>query len=341
MPRAAGRRTNLALFGLLAVVLATGGAAFALGDGWVRWVVVAHGAAGLGLLVLAPWKRVIVRRGMRREREATGASVVFGVLVVIAVAAGIGHATGVLRSIGGFTAMQLHVTAALASIPFLAWHVRTRPVRPRRTDLSRRALLRAGAVAGGSFAAWGALTGLVTVAGLPGRRRRLTGSYQQGTGRPAAMPVTQWLRDGVPAVDPTAWRVVVAGPGMARPVARSLTELEAIREPVRALLDCTGGWYAEQTWEGVRLDRLLGEATSGARSILVRSVTGYTRRFPVADASKLWLATRASGAPLSTGHGAPARLVVPARRGFWWVKWVVAVEAGHTPWWWQPPFPLQ
>jgi hypothetical protein len=29
------------------------------------------------------------------------------------------------------------------------------------------------------------------------------------------------------------------------------------------------------------------------------------------------------------------------RRGFAWVKWVVAVEMNAVPWWWQPPFPLQ
>jgi DMSO/TMAO reductase YedYZ molybdopterin-dependent catalytic subunit len=108
---------------------------------------------------------------------------------------------------------------------------------------------------------------------------------------------------------------------------------------VRATLDCTGGWYAVQDWEGVRLDRLLGSTVAG-RSVLVRSRTGYARRYPMADAAGLWLATRVGGAPLSPGHGAPARIVAPGRRGFWWVKWVDAVAVEDTPWWWQPPFPL-
>jgi hypothetical protein len=30
-------------------------------------------------------------------------------------------------------------------------------------------------------------------------------------------------------------------------------------DAVRAVLDCTGGWYAAQDWRGVRLDRLLAE----------------------------------------------------------------------------------
>ncbi|HEV3400736.1 MAG TPA: molybdopterin-dependent oxidoreductase, partial [Acidimicrobiales bacterium] len=106
-------------------------------------------------------------------------------------------------------------------------------------------------------------------------------------------------------------------------------------------LDCTGGWYAEQRWGGVRLDRLL--AASGAppsRSIEVRSLTGYSRRFPWRDAPVLVLATRVGGEPLSPGHGFPARLVAPDRRGFWWVKWVDEIDVDDTPWWWQPPFPV-
>ena len=46
------------------------------------------------------------------------------------------------------------------------------------------------------------------------------------------------------------------------------------------------------------------------------------------------------GRPLSHGHGFPARLVAPGRRGFWWVKWVTDIEVSDRPWWWQSPFPL-
>jgi DMSO/TMAO reductase YedYZ molybdopterin-dependent catalytic subunit len=74
--------------------------------------------------------------------------------------------------------------------------------------------------------------------------------------------------------------------------------------------------------------------------VVARSVTGYSRRYPLVDAGRLWLATRVGGAPLSAGHGAPARIVAPGRRGFWWVKWVTSLEVSGAPWWWQPPFPL-
>jgi DMSO/TMAO reductase YedYZ molybdopterin-dependent catalytic subunit len=336
----AGRRTNLALLVLLAWALATGGLAFAIGQGWNRWISVAHGVGGLAVVLLAPWKSVVARRGLRRRRPGRAASIALSAVVALALASGVAHATGLLVSAGGITAIQVHVGAALASAPLALWHVAARRIRPRRTDLSRRVLLRSAALAAGSAAAYGAVAGLTAVARLPGRSRRFTGSYQTGSGRPEAMPVTQWLNDSVPDLDQDAWRLSVVGSGRGR---LTLAELDQMREPVRAILDCTGGWFAEQVWEGVRLDRLLSGEHVGApgwRSVVVTSVTGYSRRFPASDLSSLWLATRVGGRPLSPGHGFPARLVAPGRRGFWWVKWVVGVEASSTPWWWQPPFPV-
>ena len=66
LPRRAGRRTNLALLGLLLLAFLTGLLAYGIGTPTAATVVVAvHGAAGLGLLLLVPWKAVIVRRSWR------------------------------------------------------------------------------------------------------------------------------------------------------------------------------------------------------------------------------------------------------------------------------------
>jgi len=333
----AGRRTNLALLLLLALALASGGLAFAIGSRLVRWIVIAHGLAGLAILLLVPWKSAIAGRGLRRSRRGSWASIAFSVLVAVAILSGIGHATGILGSAGGVTAMQLHVGAALASIPLAVWHVAARRVRPRRTDLSRRVMLRTGVLLGGSALAYGALEGLVAVTSLPGGARRSTGSYERGSFRPGEMPVTQWLNDHVPEIDAESWELTVRSASGER--AWSYQELAAFEDRVRATLDCTGGWYAEQDWDGVFLWRLL-PGFDEARSLGIGSATGYGRRFPLADSANLLLATRVGGAPLSAGHGFPGRIVAPGGRGFWWVKWVDAVEVSVTPWWWQSPFPL-
>jgi hypothetical protein len=331
----AGRGTNLALLALLLGALVTGGLAFAMGGEWAFPALTAHGAVGLALVLLAPWKSVISARALRRARPGTPASVLLAVMIVLTVASGIAHALGLWT---GGLAMQVHVGAALLSIPLAIWHVVARPVRPRTSDLSRRSLLRAGAVVGGGIVAFGAIEGLVRATGLPGSARRATGSYERGSFDPAAMPVTQWLDDQPPDIDPAGWRLIVRTAKRER--SWSYDELEEFSERVRATVDCTGGWFATQDWTGLRLDRLLEVEDDSVQSFVVVSATGYGRRFPIGDAPSILLATRAGERALSVGHGFPARLVAPGRRGFWWVKWVERIETSGTPWWWQSPFPL-
>lgn len=55
-------------------------------------------------------------------------------------------------------------------------------------------------------------------------------------------------------------------------------------------------------------------------------MTGYRWSLPIEEAEDALLATHVGGERLSHGHGAPARLVAPDRRGFQWVKWVTRVE---------------
>ncbi|MGH2590159.1 MAG: molybdopterin-dependent oxidoreductase [Actinomycetota bacterium] len=330
----AGRGTNLALLLVVALAILTGALAFAIGSGWAWWAVAAHGVAGIALVLLAPWKAAISARGLRKRRQGSTASVALATLVVVAVASGVAHAVGIWT---GTLAMQVHVGSALLTVPLVVWHVVARPVRPRRTDLSRRSLFRGAALAGGSLATLGALEGIVRLAGLPGSERRFTGSYEEGSFDPGSMPITQWLDDDVPAIDIDTWRLEVRRPDAVR--VWTYGELSGFEDDLRATLDCTGGWFAEQDWSGARLDRLL-EAGGDVRSVLAVSATGYARRFPIADAPRILVATRVAGEPLSAGHGFPVRLVAPGRRGFWWVKWVVRIETSATPWWWQSPFPL-
>lgn len=331
-PRSSGRRTNLALAVLLPLAALTGGLSFAIGVDWILDPTTIHAVVALAVALLTPWKSVVVRRGMARQRPTRWISVALGSLVTITLLSGLLHATGLTDRIGPLTVMQIHVGGGLAALVMVWLHYRSHPIRVRRIDMDRRAFLRSAGLVGMAAVVWAGWDAAIVATGLPGGGRRFTGSHERGSGNPTQMPVTSWLNDRTPRIDGAAWELGVDERRI------TLAELEDYpQERINAILDCTGGWYSTQEWEGVRLDQLvdLGQA----RSVVVRSSTGYQRRFPVSDLSRLWLARRLGGSPLSPGHGFPVRLVAPGRRGFWWVKWVVVIETSQRPSWLQLPFP--
>jgi DMSO/TMAO reductase YedYZ molybdopterin-dependent catalytic subunit len=86
-----------------------------------------------------------------------------------------------------------------------------------------------------------------------------------------------------------------------------------------------GGWEAEVPWEGIPLSDVVSQAGGVLKDfdhVTVESVTGYSTDLgpaEIADPDTM-IALKAGGASLSTAHGYPARLVVPARPGLDWVK---------------------
>jgi DMSO/TMAO reductase YedYZ molybdopterin-dependent catalytic subunit len=333
--RPPGRQTNQALLVVLLLAFGTGVATVAIGSPDGAWVAIGHGICGTAVVLLIPWKSRVVRGGLRRARLSRWLSLLLAALALFTLVAGFGYATGLVRSIAGKPGLWVHIAVALALVPLVVWHVWARGIRSRRTDLSRRALLRGGVLAVGAVGLYAAGEAAVRVLGLPGTRRRFTGSYETASFRPEAMPTTSWLLDAVPGVDPDRWRLTLKDGQGRREL--TLAQLTAYDTQVRATLDCTSGWYSHQDWTGVPLGTLL--RGPGAQSVYVHSVTGYWVRFPIHNLDRLLLATQVGGAPLSADHGFPVRLVVPGRRGYWWVKWVDRIEVETTPSWWQPPFP--
>src|SRR4029077_504478 len=120
---ARGARTNLALLALLAVAFITGWLSFAYATPRPRWSLVPHATGGFAILALLPWKSMIARRGLDRPRPGRWASILFGVLVLVSLVAGLLHSTGLLVYLGPLTAMDFHVGAAIAAVPFAIWHV--------------------------------------------------------------------------------------------------------------------------------------------------------------------------------------------------------------------------
>ncbi len=332
------RQVNLLLAGAVAGTISTGLVSWAVGTGWSRWWTVLHGALGLSLLVLAPAKvQGSVRPGLRRRRTDRWLSIGFGVMILGTVAAGLAHSTGVWTGVGYGSSLWVHFLLAFLSIPLLLWHMGSRPVRPHRVDTDRRLVLGGLSTLGVAAVGVAATEGAVRAAGLRGADRRFTGSHEVGSGDPDAMPTVSWIDDRAPAdTDPARWPLTVDGGELA------VAELADRAQPLVAAIDCTGGWWSEQRWDVVSIADLVeaGLLDGNRRSFVVTSSTGFGRVFPMADAATTHLAIGYDGRPLRRGHGAPVRVVAPARRGPWWVKWVTSVESTDRPWWLQFPFPL-
>jgi len=331
--RLTARQVNLLLEVLVVAALLTGGVSWVVGDRWVRWLTLTHGIIGVTLLVLAPAKlRGSVATGFRRRRTTRWVSATFGVLVIATAGLGLLHATGWWFGVGEWTALWTHVLLGVVVIPFFVWHLLTRPVRPRPADADRRLLL-GSAAAGVAAAVYGLQEVAARSVGWAGGDRRGTGSHEVASGNPAAMPTVSWIDDTAPdETAAAAWRLVVDG----TPV--TVDSLRARSRPIVATLDCTGGWWSAQSWDAVALADLL--PAPGGRSVRVRSATGYDRYVDLGDLATVFLAVGYGGEPLRRGHGAPVRLIVPGRRGPWWVKWVVSVEPSERPAWLQLPLPL-
>src|SRR5215212_3388940 len=112
--RQGGRRIDLTLGVLLLAGVLAGLGANTIGVNWPLDLIQVHAAAALAILLVAPWKYVVVRRGLRRprrRRSVKALSLTLAALIVITVTSGLTHSTGHLDRVGPLTLMQIHVGA--------------------------------------------------------------------------------------------------------------------------------------------------------------------------------------------------------------------------------------
>jgi hypothetical protein len=336
---------NTLLLLLLAAQIVSGYLALTNGDFDRRWTVWLHGLGAYAIILLLVWKGQVVLDALRRKNVWTNARRAFLILLMLLI---LTLASGIVWTIfgpvylGGFSLISLHIYLAVPLLILLAWHAwRQRFVWRIPQSRDRRLFLRGAALAAGGALLWGTVNRL-RAAGLARLPRRFTGSYETGSlsGR---FPTVSWIADRAPAVDLQAWSLRIEGK-VHQPRSFSYVQLMDIAEDeLFAILDCTGGWYSEQVWRGVRMGRLLDAAGvyDSARSVTIESLTGYNRRFDLAEARDFLLALSVAGAPLARGHGFPARLVAPGYRGYEWVKWIRRINVLDSPAILQPPLPLQ
>jgi DMSO/TMAO reductase YedYZ molybdopterin-dependent catalytic subunit len=326
MPR---RLVNLALLGVVPVLVATGLLAWVTPAPIADALIVMHRVAGVGIVLLLAWKYGIAQRSVRRRVRAGDVSIAVGGLASVALLLVLG--LGLAWSIGivsfdrplPYSLLNVHLFVGVALVPLMVAHAARRwESRPAIVDLSgRRVALRALALGVGAVVATAALDRV-------GLARRPTGSRAAAAFSGNDFPLTIWAFDSVPDVDVASWRMRVDG-NVARPGAIGYAELLALPTSERqAVLDCTGGWWTEQRWRGVTLADLLAlhDPIASARRIEVVSLTGHAWSFPIVESDRLLIATHVGGETLSPGHGYPARLIAPDRRGFQWIKWVSHVH---------------
>lgn len=329
------RAVDWSLFILVTFEFVSGLYSFLVGRPEGRWVFVVHAVVGLALIPLLVWKfrRVWPRVAeSRRWQRATIISVGASILVLFTIGSGVYWAIA-QRPVDYPNGMILHTSAAIALVLFYLWHMALRFKVPRRRDIMDRRTALGWLIAGMSgLLFWGAQETTNAVLATPGAQRRFTGSRRADSPDDDAsgnqFPVTMWMFDNPTPVERDGWQLTMNGL-VAQPFTLSWNDIAAApHAQLRATLDCTGGWYATPTWRGVAVPWLLALAQPDprARYVRFRSVTGYRWSLPLAEARSALLATHvvaAAGDELLThGHGAPARLVAPGRRGFQWVKWV-------------------
>ena len=321
------RGTDWSLAALVALLAVTGGLTALAGSPGGEWVFAVHGAGGFALAGVLAFKARRVWQRLLRPRRWQGrarAGVLAAALVAATLASGWAWSSGATPRAAGYNLLNLHVVLGVVLALGVLAHALVRARRPRRADVAdRRQFLTAAAIAGGSLVGWQIQRPVQRALGWRGAERRFTGSYP-ATG----FPETSWVADR-PRPLGDAYRLTVTG-AVRRPLTLTAAELDR-GDTLTATLDCTGGFYVTPLWRGVALATLLDRAGASGDHVRVVSHTGYRWSFTADAARGFLLATHVADKPLSHGHGAPARLVAPGRRGLEWVKWVTRIEVADGP----------
>jgi len=142
-----------------------------------------------------------------------------------------------------------------------------------------------------------------------------------------------------PVVNSATWKLTVDGE-VAHPFTLTYDELMALPrkqqyESMMCISNDVGGEYMSSAlWEGIPLANLLqraGGTTPGATKVVLYAYDDYSDSIHLAKALEptTLVAVKMNGAPLPTGHGFPARLLVPGIYGMKHVKWITRIQVVH------------
>jgi len=134
----------------------------------------------------------------------------------------------------------------------------------------------------------------------------------------------------VPAIDQVTYRLRVHGL-VDRELSLSVAELRRFPfETQTSRMKCVQCWSARADWGGFRFGHLLEAAKpkTGSKAVRINCADGWYEYFTIADllSPRVLYAMDMQGKPLADRHGAPLRLIDPARYGYKSAKLITSIE---------------
>jgi DMSO/TMAO reductase YedYZ molybdopterin-dependent catalytic subunit len=138
-----------------------------------------------------------------------------------------------------------------------------------------------------------------------------------------------WYNPVAP-IDPATYRLQVKGL-VEKPLSFSIAELRRLpHDSQNSRLRCVQGWSARTDWGGFRFGHLLDAAKprKNAKVVRVESADKWYEYFSIEDLlrPRVLFAMDMHGQPLADRHGAPLRIIDPARYGYKSAKLVTSIE---------------
>jgi DMSO/TMAO reductase YedYZ molybdopterin-dependent catalytic subunit len=235
-------------------------------------------------------------------------------------------------------------------------------IKAQARRMTRRSFAVGALAAAGGLAGWGWLKMADTEGGIPWPFRRMLalnerlaqGYFREGRlapNFPASEAEEPKVNGTIGLTDdpvPAKWKLTVEGNG-----ASSAFSLDAIKKLPRVEmtteLKCIEGWSTVVSWAGARLTDLIalspqatrsGRKPESARNDLMEYVGLSTPSdayyvgldMPSALHPQTLLCYEMNGAPLTPGHGAPLRLVIPLKYGIKNIKSIGTIRfSDHRP----------
>ena len=134
----------------------------------------------------------------------------------------------------------------------------------------------------------------------------------------------------IPPIDQKTWRLKIGGL-VERPVALPLGELRKLsQESQSSRMKCVQCWSGRATWGGFRFGHLLEMAKpkKSAKALRVDCADKWYEYFRVQDllSPRVLFALEMASKPLADRHGAPLRLIDPARYGYKSAKLITSIQ---------------